>query len=174
MRGHCSARGQIGTGTVWAALAGPAWALHSIVGWEYQVININPQYQVINKFPTKSTISTHGKIYGLDPKIFMYKQCIAYSKTMSFRPPSSRINKINNFFNVFFVERRSVKGQCLQITRVLVEHVFGNVRTSGLKRIKIPLTKNRKIFLHFYNHKLFMFFLKHKTSLRVALQKQFF
>ena len=33
MRGHCSARGQIGTGTVRAALAGPAWALHSIVGW---------------------------------------------------------------------------------------------------------------------------------------------
>ena len=33
MRGHYSARGQIGTGTVRAALPGPAWALHSIVGW---------------------------------------------------------------------------------------------------------------------------------------------
>ena len=33
MRGHCSARGQIGTGPVREALAGPAWALHSIVGW---------------------------------------------------------------------------------------------------------------------------------------------
>ena len=34
MRDHCSARGQIDTGPVRAALAGPAWALHSIVGWE--------------------------------------------------------------------------------------------------------------------------------------------
>ena len=34
MRDHCSARDQIGTGPVRAALAGPAWALHSIVGWE--------------------------------------------------------------------------------------------------------------------------------------------
>ena len=33
MRGHCSARGQIDTGPVGAALAGPTWALHSIVGW---------------------------------------------------------------------------------------------------------------------------------------------
>ena len=33
MRGHYSARGQIGTGPVWAALAGPAWAQHSIVIW---------------------------------------------------------------------------------------------------------------------------------------------
>ena len=33
MRGHCSAGGRIGTGTIQAALAGPAWALHSIVGW---------------------------------------------------------------------------------------------------------------------------------------------
>ena len=33
MRGHYSACGQIGTGPVRAALAGPAWALHSIVGW---------------------------------------------------------------------------------------------------------------------------------------------
>ena len=33
MWGHCSARGQIGTGPVRAALAGSAWALHSIVGW---------------------------------------------------------------------------------------------------------------------------------------------
>ena len=33
MWGHYSARGQIGTVTVQAALAGPAWALHSIVGW---------------------------------------------------------------------------------------------------------------------------------------------
>ena len=36
MRDHCSARGQIGTGPVRAALAGPAWALHSIVGWDVQ------------------------------------------------------------------------------------------------------------------------------------------
>ena len=34
MWGHCSSRGQIGTGTVRAALAGPTWALHSIVGWK--------------------------------------------------------------------------------------------------------------------------------------------
>ena len=34
MRGHCSAHGQIGMGPVWAALAGLAWALHSIVGRE--------------------------------------------------------------------------------------------------------------------------------------------
>ena len=34
MWGHYSARGQIGTVPVRAALAGPAWALHSIVGWE--------------------------------------------------------------------------------------------------------------------------------------------
>ena len=33
MWGHYSARGQIGTVPVRAALAGPAWALHSIVGW---------------------------------------------------------------------------------------------------------------------------------------------
>ena len=33
MRGHCSARGQIGTGTVRTAFAGPAWTLHNIVGW---------------------------------------------------------------------------------------------------------------------------------------------
>ena len=33
MRGHCSARGQIGTVTVREALAAPAWVLHSIVGW---------------------------------------------------------------------------------------------------------------------------------------------
>ena len=33
MRSHCSARGQIGTGTIRAALGGPAEALHSIVGW---------------------------------------------------------------------------------------------------------------------------------------------
>ena len=33
MRGHYSARGQIGAGTVRAALTEPAWALHSIVGW---------------------------------------------------------------------------------------------------------------------------------------------
>ena len=30
---HYSARGQIGTVTVREALAGPAWPLHSIVGW---------------------------------------------------------------------------------------------------------------------------------------------
>ena len=34
MRGHYSARGQIGTVPVRAALAGPARALHSIVGWD--------------------------------------------------------------------------------------------------------------------------------------------
>ena len=34
MRGRYSARGQIGTGPVRAALAGPARALHSIVGWD--------------------------------------------------------------------------------------------------------------------------------------------
>ena len=34
MRGHCSARSQVGTGPVRAALAGPAWALHSFVGWD--------------------------------------------------------------------------------------------------------------------------------------------
>ena len=34
MRGQCSSFGQIGTGTIRAALAGPAWALHGIVGWE--------------------------------------------------------------------------------------------------------------------------------------------
>ena len=33
MRGHYSARGQIDAGPVRAALAGPAQALHSIVGW---------------------------------------------------------------------------------------------------------------------------------------------
>ena len=33
MRGYYSARGQIDTGPVREALAGPAWALHSIVGW---------------------------------------------------------------------------------------------------------------------------------------------
>ena len=33
MRGHCSARGQIGTVPVRAALAIPARALDSIVGW---------------------------------------------------------------------------------------------------------------------------------------------
>ena len=33
MWGHYSTRGQIGTVPVRAALAGPAWALHSIVGW---------------------------------------------------------------------------------------------------------------------------------------------
>ena len=33
MRGHCSARGQIGTVPVRAALAGPSRALHSTVGW---------------------------------------------------------------------------------------------------------------------------------------------
>ena len=34
MWGHYNARGQIGTVTVRAALAGPVWALHSIVNWE--------------------------------------------------------------------------------------------------------------------------------------------
>ena len=34
VRGHCSARGQIGTVPVRTALAGPAWALDSIVGWK--------------------------------------------------------------------------------------------------------------------------------------------
>ena len=33
MRGHCSARGQIGTVPLRASLAGPAWALHNLVGW---------------------------------------------------------------------------------------------------------------------------------------------
>ena len=33
MQGHCIARGQIDMCPVRAALAGPAWALHSIVGW---------------------------------------------------------------------------------------------------------------------------------------------
>ena len=33
MWGHYSARGPIGMVTIRAALTGPAWALHSIVGW---------------------------------------------------------------------------------------------------------------------------------------------
>ena len=37
MGDHCSARGQIGTGPARAALAGPVWILHSIVGWELAI-----------------------------------------------------------------------------------------------------------------------------------------
>ena len=36
MWGQYSARGQIDTGFVRGALAGPAWALHSIDGWGYE------------------------------------------------------------------------------------------------------------------------------------------
>ena len=54
MRGHCSPRGQIGTGTVQAALAGPTWALHSIVGWvavrgKYRVGRIAEDFSQIHQ-----------------------------------------------------------------------------------------------------------------------------
>ena len=42
MRGHCNARGQIGTGPVRAALAGPMWAgvdVVSLVSWRPVVIH---------------------------------------------------------------------------------------------------------------------------------------
>ena len=56
MWGHYSARGQIGTVPVRAALAGPAWVLHSIVGWALpivwqqreEIIQIQIQIQILD------------------------------------------------------------------------------------------------------------------------------
>ena len=47
--GPLQCRGQIGTGPIWAALTGPAWALHSIVGWDCAiVISITNLTEILN------------------------------------------------------------------------------------------------------------------------------
>ena len=56
MRGHCSARDQIDTGSVRAALEGPAWALHSIVGW---VLPVFSDLFCVKKTITKASLSSN-------------------------------------------------------------------------------------------------------------------